>query len=124
MKHVLVAEDDTEMRKLVAEALRGEGYRVTEVASGNALLGHLHTSLSFGVPDAPDLVVSDVRMPGWNGLEVLAIAQGLACPPMLLITAFGDRETHRLAGELGAAAMIDKPFDIDDLLGRVREILA
>jgi DNA-binding response OmpR family regulator len=44
-------------------------------------------------------------------------------PPMILITAFGDKETHMLAERLGAAALFDKPFDIDDMLKKVRAIL-
>ncbi|MBW1788759.1 MAG: response regulator transcription factor [Deltaproteobacteria bacterium] len=44
-------------------------------------------------------------------------------PPMILITAFGDEETHVLAKEFGAAAMFDKPFDMDDLLAKVQELL-
>jgi DNA-binding NtrC family response regulator len=64
----------------------------------------------------PDVLVSDVRMPGLGGLDVL---RGLRhcewANPVILITAFGDEATHLEAVRLGAAAVLDKPFDVDDL---------
>ncbi len=45
-------------------------------------------------------------------------------PPTILITAFGDEETHEKARQVGVAAVLDKPFDMNDLLGKVRETLA
>jgi DNA-binding response OmpR family regulator len=63
-------------------------------------------------------------MPGVTGLEVLeGTREYKEFPPMILITAFGDEETHDQARRLGAAAIFDKPFDIDELLAKVREIL-
>lgn len=109
------------MRSLLNIALTGAGYEVSEVASGSALLNELRTAVTFGVPDPPRLIISDIRMPGWTGLEVLAIAQMLDSDlAFVLITAFGDGRTHELAKELGAVAVFDKPFDIDELIATVR----
>ena len=78
---------------------------------------------SIGQKDVA-LIISDIRMPGFTGMEVLEeTSRKEAFPPMILITAFGDEKTHALADELGVAAMFDKPFDMDDLLAKVRELL-
>jgi len=64
-------------------------------------------------------------MPGLTGLEVLdGLHQCKDLPPIILVTAFGDEQTHRLAESFGAVAVFDKPFDIDDLLTKVREVLS
>ena len=88
------------------------------------LLNYLEDYLFLGETTGFDLIISDIRMPGITGIEVL---EGLHahenCPPMILITAFGDKETHAQAHRLGAAAIFDKPFDIEDLLANVRETL-
>jgi two-component system response regulator (stage 0 sporulation protein F) len=122
---ILLAEDDEEMRSLLALMLRKEGYRVTECPNGVALLDMLS---SFFLPSEEhknfDLIISDIRMPGITGMEILMGANELDnFPPIILITAFGDKETHMQAERLGAAALFDKPFDIDELLKKVHAIL-
>ena len=124
--HILLAEDDKEMRALLALSLRKAGYEVTECHDGVGLLTHLAPLLlPNGIGDNDvDLIISDIRMPGFTGMEVLEGApKNEGFPPMILITAFGDEETHVLAKEFGAAAMFDKPFDMDDLLAKVHELL-
>ena len=71
-----------------------------------------------------DLVLSDVRMPGWPGIEGLArIGQNPAMPPFILFTAFGDEDTHERASEIGAITLLDKPFDIDYLRELVAQVI-
>jgi CheY-like chemotaxis protein len=124
---ILLADDDKEMRKLLSQAFQKAGYEVTECSDGVGLLTHLE---SFLFPKKEmrkyvDLIISDIRMPGFTGMEILeGIQRTRGFPPMILITAFGDEETHNLAERFGAAAMFDKPFDIDDLLDKVRELFA
>ena len=112
------------MRQLIARALRAQGYEVTECENGIQLLDRLAAFLLPPSGEAYDLVVSDDRMPGVTGLEVL---QGLCgcenAPPVLLITAFGDEQTHESAAQAGAVAVFDKPFDLDDLMAKVREVI-
>jgi DNA-binding response OmpR family regulator len=122
---ILLAEDDKEMRSLLALMLRKEGYQVRECMDGLSLLDMLS---SFFLPDEEhenfDLIISDIRMPGVTGMEILMGANELDdFPPIILITAFGDKETHVLAERLGAVALFDKPFDIDEMLEKVRAIL-
>jgi len=123
--HVLVAEDDREMRVLVADALRRDGYQVTEAESGSQLAEILGTDLLGGHEGSPiDLIISDIRMPGFSGLAVLRhLRRADWAMPFILITAYGDDETHQEARRLGAAAVFDKPFDVDDLRTLVLNIV-
>jgi two-component system response regulator (stage 0 sporulation protein F) len=122
---ILLAEDDKEMRSLMALMLRKEGYQVIECPDGLSLLDSLSF---FFLPHEEhenyDLIISDIRMPGITGMEMLMGANELDdFPPIILITAFGDKETHMQAERLGAAAVFDKPFDMDEMLKKVRDIL-
>jgi CheY-like chemotaxis protein len=120
-RRVLLAEDDREMRSLLASTLRAEGYEVTECGNGDELVDRIVTP-SPGVDF--ELIISDVRMPGHSGLELLDAGRQLqGFPPMILITAFGSDSLHAQARRLGALAVLDKPFDIDDLLAKVTEVL-
>ena len=113
------------MRALLAWRLRKDGYEVTECAHGIDLINRIDP---LGAPvesEKFDLIISDIRMPGITGLEVLEDVRhcGTECPPVILVTAFGDRDTHMRACELGVAAVFDKPFEFDDLLGKARELV-
>ena len=115
---VFLAEDDLQMRQLVAEALRRHGHSVLEASDGPALLSDLARVFWGPATDAEDsVIVSDALMPGRGGLAIL---RGLRrfpwCPPFILITALGDEETHQEAARLGVVRVLDKPFDLDDLL--------
>jgi len=116
-KCVLLAEDDPYMRQLLASALRKDGYEVIEAKDGIECLGCMQSWVfDHAAPTLPDIIISDIRMPGWSGLEILQIARAKdPCVPVILITAFGAREIHNEAWRLGAAAVFDKPFDVDDL---------
>jgi CheY-like chemotaxis protein len=120
---VLLAEDDDEMRKLLVRALSTEGYEVTECRNGIEFLLRLKPFSTRKRPVDFDIIISDIRMPGVTGLEILeALHQHKDIPPMILITAFGDSETHAQAEKFGAAAIFDKPFEINNLLTKVREV--
>ena len=122
---VLIAEDDEEFRKVLARSLRQHGFAVTECRHGVDLIGQLRCLVESADANDFDLIISDIRMPGVTGLSVLAgLREFKNAPPIILITAFGDDETHAEAMHLGAAAMIDKPFEIAELLAKADEILA
>ena len=119
---ILVADDDEAMRSLLGASLRREGFEVQECVDGGELLAELE-AVRNGDP-TPHLVVSDLRMPGVNGLDVLHwLRRWLPRVPVILITAFGDRQTHRRAEALGAVMVIDKPFDLGEFLEHVCETL-
>jgi len=104
---VLLADDDCEVRRILAEAFRKRGVQITEASSDDGLLDELRAH-------AFDLIVSDVRMPGMTGIAALRVMERHDTP-VILITAFGDEETRSEAASLGAT-LFSKPFDIDELL--------
>lgn len=114
---VLLADDEHDIRALLAAALRREGYRVVEAATGAELLEQVSSSMLFGERPAPDLIVSDIRMPGFTGTGILSgLRASNWTTPFILITAYGTEDLFREARELGADAVFRKPFEIDDLL--------
>jgi two-component system response regulator AtoC len=122
--HLLLAEDDVEMRRLLTWTLEKAGYHVTACRDGKELLRKLGVLDPYAETANIDLVISDIRMPGYSGLEVLEGARELEdCPPVLLISAFADDEARRRAGALGALDVLAKPFDLDVFVERVQGIL-
>jgi CheY-like chemotaxis protein len=126
---ILLAEDTDDMRAVVALRLRQQGYSVTECCNGAELIAELGDYLGNVPVDERkrrfDLVISDIRMPGVFGLSVVeGAAEYRNFPPTILITAFGDEETHEKARQFGVSAVLDKPFDMNDLLSKVRDALA
>ena len=116
-KRLLLAEDDEALRTLLAETLRRDGYQVIEAKHGMQLLEALEPVMFEGqLEERPDLIISDYHMPGCTGMSILAglHSSGLQIP-FIVITAFGDEATHTRAKHLGAVAVFDKPFDLDDL---------
>jgi DNA-binding response OmpR family regulator len=124
---VVLAEDDDEMRHLIARKLRRAGYDVVEARNGAELAlviedGRLGGTLRDD-GRAIELIVSDIRMPGITGLEVVQLVRGTDWSvPIILITAFGDRETHSEAMRLGAV-LLDKPLDLDELVFAARRLV-
>ena len=118
---LLLVEDDTEMRRMLAAAMRRDGYVVVEAANGDDALDWLGPGVLDGeVERMPDLVVSDVRLPHFNGLEILESLQIAARRiPVILITGFPDGETHAQAARLGADCVLEKPFDLGELRAAV-----
>jgi CheY-like chemotaxis protein len=118
---LLLAEDDEDMRLLLAERLRRDGYEIVAVEDGFELLDYLEACGKGGRLAEPAVVVSDVRMPGRTGMEVLRTLskRGLRFP-IVLITAFCDPETREEALALGAYSVLDKPVDLDVLSDEVR----
>lgn len=128
--NILIADDDYDVRKLLASAFRKDGYRITEAKSGPDLFDQLWNRASSR--GCFDLIISDVRMPGYTGLEVLGLLRSKCDPaddyepqlretPIIFITAFGDREVHQDAKRLGAV-VFDKPFDVDELRAYARKL--
>jgi DNA-binding response OmpR family regulator len=121
-RRLLLVEDDREMRLMLAAALRRDGYTVFEAANGDDALEWLGPGVLEGEPDRlPDVVVSDIRLPYFSGID---IAEGLQLSrkqvPVILITGFGDPETHAEALRIGAHCVLDKPFELDDLRVAIR----
>ncbi|CAN5776436.1 hypothetical protein BH11MYX4_BH11MYX4_12070 [soil metagenome] len=119
---VMIAEDDPELRKLLADTLVEDGCVVRTASDGRELLAML-SAVSRGEMLMPSLLVMDVRMPRCSGMDVLtALRLAEWEVPVVIITGFGDVELHANAETLGAAFVLDKPFDLDTLRCVVRAL--
>jgi len=126
LARVLIADDDWAFRDLLLFAFEDEGYDVVSVGDGALLLDILDASLLPNSGIKPfDLVISDVRMPGWVGLPALEnLSSSPHAPPIVVITAFGSEEVHQRVQRAGAVAVLDKPFDVADLTALSRRVLS
>ena len=124
-KRLLVAEDDEALRGLIVETLRNDGFQVIEAKHGLELLEVLEPALFEGREDGrPDLIISDYHMPGCTGMSILAGINSIGLNiPFIVITAFGDEATHTKARTLGAVAVLNKPFTLEDLRTAVLRFL-
>jgi FixJ family two-component response regulator len=106
--HVALVDDDSDVRVGLQTLLRSFGYRVSVYADAQALL-------DAGVANI-DCVVSDVQMPGMDGLELLRrLRANAAGPPCILMTAFNDAHIRTRALRTGAACFMAKPVDGEEL---------
>jgi len=117
---VIVADDDDDLRALIVTALRGAGYQPVAVKSGAELLDQMSDALLSGEPSrGPDLIITDVRMPGLTGLGILLGARQAHWPgSFILMTAYPDPHIREEAERCGAV-FFSKPFEIDDLVTAV-----
>ncbi|ODC04428.1 DNA-binding response regulator [Terasakiispira papahanaumokuakeensis] len=114
--HIMVVDDDRELRDLVGRYLREHGFRVSLAASGQDLRQQLPT-LQL------DLVVLDIMMPGEDGLSVCRYLREHTALPVIMLTAMGE-DTDRIVGlEMGADDYLSKPFNPRELLARIRAVL-
>jgi len=124
-RRILLAEDDREMRVLIASALCRDGYEVVEVNDGAELLTQMAEAYLSPEVGQFDLVITDHRMPRVAGLDVLrGLRLSHDTPPVILITAFGGREMRTTAKSLGAVAVFDKPFQMEDLRTAVQFVFS
>jgi FixJ family two-component response regulator len=115
---VLVLDDDLQVRRALARLFCSAGYRVETFASAHDFLGR-------EADDGPACLVSDLRLPGVDGLELFAMlrASGQATP-IVFITAYGDVSSGVRAMKAGAVDFLTKPVDDRDLLEAVERALA
>jgi len=122
---ILLIEDDAEMRRLLARALERAGYIVVAVPSGAEAIDWLGLSVFDGsLEHAPALIVSDIRLPDFSGLELLEVMMSAReAVPTILITGFPSPETLLEADDLGALCVIEKPLETAELCAAVRAAL-
>ncbi len=111
---IWIVDDDQSMRWVLEKTLSNNGYRVTAFESGSVAL----SSFKRATPDArPRLIITDVRMPGINGFELLKQVINISPQtPIIVMTAYTDLDTTMQAFQEGAFEYLPKPFDIDDVL--------
>jgi DNA-binding NtrC family response regulator len=114
---ILVVDDEVRYRELYAKVLTSAGFETRTAASGEEALGIIEAG-------GPALVVSDVRMPGASGIELLRTAREKhPALPFLLVTAYADVRDAVKALKLGAVDYLAKPVDLDELLAAVRDVV-
>jgi two-component system OmpR family response regulator len=115
-RHILVVDDDKELRALLSTFLGRSGYRVSVAQNGAMMMQTLAAA-------RVDLVILDVMMPGEDGLSLCRRLRVAGAMPIIMLTAMGT-ETDRVVGlEMGADDYLPKPFSTRELLARVRAVL-
>ena len=116
---ILVADDDLEILALVARHLSALPAEVVEASDGEE-------ALRLARREKPDLVVLDVMMPGMSGWEVCRAVredESLEGTGVIMLTGIGERLNEMTSPLYGADGFLDKPFELDDLSTKVREVL-
>src|SRR5579871_4787590 len=113
---VLVADDDADLRDLVAFTLTQAGYLVIKVPDGP-------TALRRFEEESPDLVVLDINMPGLSGFQVCEGIRKRSAVPVIMLTVRGEEEDLVRALGLGADDYLNKPFSPRTLLARIKALL-
>ncbi|MEM5332220.1 response regulator [Paraburkholderia sp. JHI2823] len=114
--HVLIVDDDSEIRSLLERYLDESGYRVTAVRDGKQLRKALAEA-------RPDLIVLDLTLPGEDGLSLFRDAGIKGRIPVIMLTARGEEVDRVLGLELGADDYVSKPFSPRELVARIRNVL-
>lgn len=114
---ILIADDESMIRDSIAEFLRSEGYETQTASDGESALGIVKNGNI-------DILISDVRMPGMNGIELIKQINTYASDTIvILMTAFASVETAVQALRCGAADYMLKPLDFDELVLRVNSLI-
>jgi DNA-binding response OmpR family regulator len=110
--HILVVDDDDDIRLLLRIELSAEGHHISEAGHGQAALDALRDA-------PPDLVLLDIMMPVLDGWGVLRALAGTDAPPIVVVTALATDDQHHVIEllELGAIDVIRKPFDPGWVIG-------
>ncbi len=119
MTKILVVDDDKESRDLLCEVLEANGYAVCAVPDAPAARDELGRDAAYRI------VIADLRMPKESGLDLLRkLRQQDAKQEIILMSSFISGAERKAAKALGAHALLDKPFQLSELLQRVSELAA
>lgn len=116
MPHLLVVDDDAEVRELTGEYLRRQGFQVSLAEDGEEMTRLMEDTL-------PDLLILDLMLPGEDGLSIARRLKGSGNLPIIMLSAHGDPIDRIVGLEVGADDYIAKPFEPRELLARVRAVL-
>ncbi len=117
-RSILVVDDDDPVRVMLARLLRTQGYEVHQAANAREARKAIEAS-------RPDLVISDIVMPGESGIELRrAIAQHWPGLPVILISGYSAEGPAEFAARTANTRFVQKPFAADQLLSLVEQVLA
>jgi two-component system OmpR family response regulator len=114
--HVLVVDDDRELRALLCKYLTEHGFRVTQAANGREMMNAIEVGRF-------DLVVLDLMMPGESGLVLCQKLRERSGPPVIMLTAMGSEVDRVIGLEIGADDYVAKPFSPRELVARIKAVL-
>jgi DNA-binding NtrC family response regulator len=115
---ILIIEDDDEMRSLLRDFFKEEGFETVSADKGSEAFRKL-------VKEPFDLIITDIRMPGLSGLDILPRIKKLQPEvPIIVITAFGSEDVHRKVFERGATAYLEKPILLNNLRTLVNQMVS
>ncbi|RKU07370.1 hypothetical protein C6502_19065 [Candidatus Poribacteria bacterium] len=121
-EHILVVDDEQNMRNTLAFILETANYQVTTAAEGREALEEILAARENGRP--VDLLITDFRLPGLTGLQLIDELNYLKIKiPVLVITAYGNRSLFLELMRTGCADYLDKPFDYKELVKRVDSLV-
>jgi DNA-binding response OmpR family regulator len=115
-KRILIVEDDQALARVISDNLTFEGYQVELVTDGNAAVGRVRAF-------APDLVLLDLMLPGCDGFELCRVLREGGKVPIIIVTARVQKADKLKGLNLGADDYLTKPFEVDELLARIRAVL-
>ena len=114
--HILIIDDELQIRRLLRSSLSGRGYRVTVAASGDE-------ALDSAASDPPAVVILDLGLPDMDGLEVCSQLRSWSNVPIIVVSARYDEMEKVRALDQGADDYLTKPFAVHELLARIRVAL-
>lgn len=114
--HILVVDDEEQIRRLLRNALETAGYQVREAESGRIALGEIALR-------APDMVILDLGLPDIHGTEVLRALRAMCSAPVLILSVSGNESGKIEALDAGADDYLTKPFSGGELLARIRALM-
>ena len=118
MVRILIIEDDEEMRALLKDSLVEDGIEFDSAENGSEAIQKL-------AEEPFDLVITDIRMPGLTGLDILPGIKKLQPQTrVIVVTAFGSEEVRRKCFDRGAAAYLEKPIDMNRLKTLIQEMVS
>lgn len=114
--HVIVVDDEAEVREVLAGILEREGYRVTPCANGEVFWQVVED-------DEPDVVLLDLKMPGENGFSIARRLRARSAVGIIIVSGMGDVVDKVVGLEVGADDFVTKPFDGRELVARIHSII-
>ena len=115
-KRILVVEDDAALARVLRDNLEFEGFEVESAGDGRRAIDRARAF-------APDLILLDLTLPDWDGLELFGLVRQGGKTPIIILTARGQKADKIRGLHLGADDYVTKPFDLEELLARVHAVL-
>ena len=115
-RNILVVDDEPQITRVLKTTLSGQGYGIRTAADGKQALQEMKGW-------SPDLVITDLRMPNMDGLELCRVIRAESRVPIIVLSVKGEEATKVESLDAGADDYVTKPFKVNELLARVRAAL-